>query len=75
MTTLKALGNFIYRERKKQKLSLAKLSQKAFGHTNYATVIGKIEKAEKPQIAFDTIDKLLVALGYPLKELFLGNNN
>jgi len=75
MTTALALGKFIHRERKKQKLSLAKLSQKAFGHTNYATIIGKIEKAEKPQIAFDTIDKLLVALGYPLKDLFLGNNN
>jgi len=75
MTTQKALGKFIFTERKKQKLSLAKLSQKAFGHPNYATVIGKIEKAEKPQITFETIDKLLIALGFNLKELFLGNNN
>jgi hypothetical protein len=71
MNTLLACGRFISRERSKQKLSLAKLSQKSFGHTHYATIIGKIEKAEKPQIAFDTIDKILCGLGYELKDLFL----
>ena len=73
MNTLLAAGKFIHRERKKQKLSLAKLSKKAFGHTHYATVINKIEKAEKPQVPFDTIDKILSALGYPMKDLFLAN--
>jgi len=71
MHVLTAAGKFIHRERNKQKLSLAKLSEKAFGHTHYATIIGKIEKAEKPQIPFDTVDKILSGLGYELKDLFL----
>lgn len=68
------LGEFIKNERHKQNLSLAQLSEKAFGHQYYATIIGKIEKAKRPKTTFETIDKVLSALGYELKELFLNNN-
>ena len=73
MTTLTAWGKFIHRERINQKLSLVKLSEKAFEHKNYANLIMDIEKNKKPQVAFDTIDKILIALGYELKDLFLKN--
>lgn len=73
MRTLLACGKFIHTERKKQKLSLRKLSERAFGNGNYATQIGKIEKSEVPQVTFDTIDKILSSLGYPMKDLFLNN--
>ncbi len=74
MNTIVILGEFVKNERQKQNLSLAKLSSKAFGHTHYATMIGKIEKAQAPEITFKTIDKLLSGLGYELKDLFLDNN-
>lgn len=49
------------------------MSEKAFEHKNYANLIMDIEKNKKPQVAFDTIDKILIALGYELKDLFLKN--
>jgi len=73
MTTILAIGKFIHKERKKQKLSLAKLSTKAFGNPYRASAIGEIEKANMPDVTFQTIDKLLIALGYSLKDLFLAN--
>lgn len=73
MKTLVAVGRFVHKERKKQKLSMAKLSEKAFGHTNYANLICKLENAKSESVTFDSVDKVLTALGYPLKDLFLAN--
>ncbi len=70
MTTIKMLGHFIKRERTKQKLSLAQLSKKAFGSEFQAKGISLIERGMTPRVEFNTIDKILVALGYELKDLF-----
>jgi len=70
MTTIKMAGNFIKRERTKQNLSLDELSRKAFGNPHNAKGISLIERGMTPNVTFVTIDKILVALGYELKDLF-----
>jgi len=70
MTTIKMAGNFIKRERTKQNLSLDELSRKAFGNPHNAKGISLIERGMTPEAKFKTIDKILVALGYELKDLF-----
>ena len=70
MNTILAAGKFIHRERTKQNLSLAQLSKKAFGSEYQAKGISLIERGMTPKVEFNTIDKILVALGYELKDLF-----
>jgi transcriptional regulator with XRE-family HTH domain len=70
METIKMIGKFIKRERTKQKLSLAQLSKKSFGSQFQAKGISLIERGLVPNVSFVTIDKILVALGYELKDLF-----
>ena len=70
MQTIKMAGNFIKRERTKKKLSLAQLSQKAFGSEFQAKSISNIERGLVPNVSFANIDKILVALGFELKDLF-----
>ena len=70
METIKMIGKFIKRERTKQKLSLDELSRKAFGSPHQAKGISLIERGMTPSVTFVTIDKILVALGYELKDLF-----
>ena len=70
MDVVKMAGKFIRRERTKQKLSLAQLSKKAFGSEFQAKGISLIERGMVPNVAFATIDKILVALGFELKDLF-----
>ena len=64
------LGKFIKRERTAKKLSLAQLSQKAFGPEYQAKSISNIERGLVPNVSFANVDKILVALGFELKDLF-----
>lgn len=70
MKTLTKIGKFIKSERTKQKLSLAELSKKSFGSEYQAKGISLIERGMKPKVEFETINKILFALGYDLKEIF-----
>ena len=70
METTKMAGKFIKRERTKQKLSLAQLSKKAFGSQHQAKGISLIERGMTPSVTFVTIDKILLALGFQMKDLF-----
>ena len=70
MDVIKMLGKFIKRERAKKKLSLAQLSKLAFGSPHQAKSISSIERGLVPNVPFANIDKILVVLGYDLKELF-----
>jgi len=74
MRTILACGRFIHKERKKQKLSCAALSQKAFGGPYQAKNISLIERGLNEKVQFVTVEKILSALGYELKDLFLNNN-
>lgn len=74
MKTILALGKFVNKERKKQKLSLATLSNKAFGSPYQAKGISLIERGMTENVQFITVEKILSALGYELKDLFLNNN-
>jgi transcriptional regulator with XRE-family HTH domain len=74
MKTHLACGKFIHKERTKKKLSLAKLSQKAFGSPHQAKNISLIERGMNENVQFNTVEKILSALGYELKDLFLNNN-
>lgn len=69
-TIQQAIGKFIYAERKKQNLSLAKLSIKAFGHVNYTTKISNIEKGLTKDCPISTIDIIMKGLGFDMTELF-----
>jgi transcriptional regulator with XRE-family HTH domain len=69
-TIQQTIGNFIYTERKKQKLSLAKLSEKAFGNNHNATLINNIEKGVIKHYSVETLNNILKGLGFSLKELF-----
>ena len=59
---LRAIGNLIKTERRKQNLTLSKLSEMAFGHTNYSKTISQIERSKKPQVPFMTICLICKAL-------------
>jgi transcriptional regulator with XRE-family HTH domain len=63
---LRAVGAMIKKERNSQKLSLAELSDKAYGNPHAATMISKIERAMKPQVSFMTIVALMKALEIPV---------
>jgi transcriptional regulator with XRE-family HTH domain len=69
-TLHEAIGKFIHAERKKQKLSLAQLSEKSFGNTHYAKRIMDIEKAQVNDYMIGTLDKILRGLNYDMKQLF-----
>jgi transcriptional regulator with XRE-family HTH domain len=69
-TIQQIVGTFIATERKKQKLSLAKLSNLAFGHTHYANKIMDIEKGKIKEFSVDTLDKILSGLGFNMAEMF-----
>ena len=71
MRTNLALGNLVKAKRTELGLSLAELSKKAFGNTHDAKAISLIERGETENNTFPKIDKLLFALGYDLKSLFL----
>jgi len=58
------MGKFIHQQRADQKLSLAQLSEKAFGNTHYASKISLIERGEYPNATFMIIVKLLNVLGH-----------
>ena len=60
------LGVLIKEERKKQKITLSKLSKSAFGTENFATSISLIERGQKNRVEYLTIIKILRALGYEL---------
>lgn len=60
------IGELIKAERELQKLSLEKLSELAFNHKNYATIISEIERAKKKEPSFMTIIKILKALNFEL---------
>lgn len=64
------IGIFIYKERKKQKLSMAQLSMKAHGTLGHASRIGKIEKGELKGCTVTTISEILKGLGYDMRQLF-----
>jgi transcriptional regulator with XRE-family HTH domain len=64
------IGTFIYTERKKQKLSMATLSIKAYGTNAYASKIGKIEKGLMRNSSINTIALILAGLGYDMRDLF-----
>jgi len=70
MKTLTKIGKFIKSERTKKKMSQAELSKLSFGSIHQAKSVGLIEKGLKPNVEFQTIDKILFALGYDLKEVF-----
>ncbi len=69
-TLQEVIGKFIYNERKKQKLSLAKLSEKAFGNPHSAKNIMNIEKAQVNDYTLVTLNKILHALNFDMKQLF-----
>lgn len=69
-TLQEAIGKFIHAERKKQNLSLAKLSEKAFGNPHYAKRIMDIEKAQVNDYMIGTLDKILHGLNFDMKQLF-----
>jgi len=60
------IGNLIKAERKKQKVTLAKLSKLAFGTENFATSISLIERGKKNGVEYLTIVKIVRALGFEL---------
>jgi len=60
------IGNLIKAERKKQKVTLAKLSKLAFGNENFATSISLIERGQKKGVEYLTIVKIVRALGFEL---------
>lgn len=55
------IGKMIKKEREERNLSLAKLSDLAFGSKYYASLILKIENGNKPRVEFMTIVKILRA--------------
>jgi len=57
------MGLYIRQQRTDQKLSLAQLSEKAFGKDWYASKISLIERGQFPNATFSFIVKLLNALG------------
>ena len=63
---LRVIGSMIKKERSNQKLSLAALSDKAYGNPHAATMISEIERGLKPQVAFMTIVALMKALEIPV---------
>jgi transcriptional regulator with XRE-family HTH domain len=67
---LETIGKFIFAERKKQNLTLSKLSTKTFGTNAYATRIGNIEKGTSKNVSVNTISLILKGLGYDMRELF-----
>jgi transcriptional regulator with XRE-family HTH domain len=69
-TIQEKIGRFIYAERKKQKLSMAKLSEKIYGNSNYASQIGRIEKGLIKDCSINTIFLIFKALGYDIRDLF-----
>jgi transcriptional regulator with XRE-family HTH domain len=69
-TIQESIGKFIYNERKKQNLSMAKLSMKAHGTSIHATRIGNIEKGLIKNCSINTLDVILKALGFDLAETF-----
>lgn len=69
-TIQEKIGKFIFAQRKKQKLSLAKLSVKAFGSDNYASRISTIEKGLAKDCSINTIFLIMKALGYDMRDLF-----
>ena len=72
MRTILAVGKLILAKRTELKLSLAELSKKAFGNIHNAKNISLIERGLNEKCEFATIEKILFALGYNLKDLFLG---
>jgi len=60
------IGVFIKTQRTDQKLSLAQLSEKAFGKDWYASKISLIERGQFPNATFTFIVKLLNALGHKI---------
>ncbi|HEY6143772.1 MAG TPA: helix-turn-helix domain-containing protein [Flavobacterium sp.] len=69
-TIQEVIGSFIFTERKKQGLSMAQLSVKAFGSNAYATRISDIEKAKHLGCSIATISTILAGLGYDMRDLF-----
>lgn len=65
-----AIGKFIYKERKKQNLSLETLSIKVYNNKCSATRIGNIEKGKTKAYSVNTISEIFTALGYDLREIF-----
>jgi transcriptional regulator with XRE-family HTH domain len=64
------IGLFIHHHRKEQNLTLVGLSELAFGHPNYHTVISKIERGKMGNFSVETLDKITVALGFDLRSVF-----
>jgi transcriptional regulator with XRE-family HTH domain len=64
------IGKFIYKERKKQNLTLNELSLLAFKNEANANRIARIEKGLTKQYTVETLDKILNALGFKLRNLF-----
>ena len=60
---LRAIANMIKTERKRQKISLAKLSEMVYGNPYRAKALSEIERSLCPQIPFMTIVNVLKALG------------
>lgn len=71
MRTNLALGNLIKAKRTELGLSLAELSKLAFGNVHDAKAISLIERGVTENNKFVTVEKILFALGYDLKSLFL----
>ena len=68
MDTLKMIGKFIERERTKQNLTLSQLSKKAFGNIHNGKSISLIERGLVNSVQFNTINIILIALNYDIKD-------
>lgn len=71
MRTLLAIGKLVKAKRTELKIPLSKLSKKAFGNVHNAKAISLIERGLSEKCEFATIEKILLALDYDLKDLFL----
>lgn len=69
-TIQEAIGKFIYKERTRQKMSMAALSLKAHGSVGFATRISKIEKGLLRDCSINTYSLILAALGFDMRDLF-----
>jgi transcriptional regulator with XRE-family HTH domain len=64
------IGKFIKRERKKQNMTLQKLSLLAFKNEMNSHRISKIEQGLTKSYSIETLDRILKALGFSFAEMF-----
>lgn len=69
-TIQEVIGKFILKERKKQKLSLRKLSLKVYNNEASTTRLSEIERGITKDCSINTYHLIFTALGYDMRDLF-----